>query len=241
MVVLALGLACEPEHSWFEQSAYQLESIEGRDLAPGSRIEFQFSARELSAFAGCKGMYAGYWRADGAIVVDEVYQNDLGVGCETAQHEQEEWMKSFLDDNPSYELDGPRLTLTDDVVTIVLLDEELADPDRPLVGPTWEIEGLVDAGVVRGVAQGTMSFGADGRLAIDGPCASGTADYVADGALLILEQVAIDPPECRGDELGQSFDAHLRELLVEGPLTFEIDAARLTIGGRDLGLMLTTD
>jgi len=244
MVMLALALGCESEKSWFEESDYLLESIEGRELAPGSRIELRFYGRELSAYAGCEGMSAAYWRADGAIVVgDEVADSDFSVSCGIAVDDQEEWMKRFLNETPSYEIDGPRLTLTDDVVTIVLLDEEVADPDRPLVGPTWEIEGIVDSGLVMGVehGEGTITFGAGVQRVIDGPCASGAADYVADDALLIFEQVAIDPPVCPGDEVGQSIDAHLRELLVEGPLSFEIDTSRLTIGGAELGLVLRTD
>jgi hypothetical protein len=124
---------------------------------------------------------------------------------------------------------------------MVLLDEEIANPDRPLVGTVWAIDGLVANGLVMGVEGGKLTFGADGRLAIEGPCAAGAADYVAEEHVVTLDDVAIDPPQCPGDELGQAFDEHLREFLVAGPVVWEIDDTRLVLGDRDLGLSLRSE
>lgn len=61
----------------------------------------------------------------------------------------------------------------------------------------------------------------------------------ARSALLNLGHVAIEPPLC--PEAERIVDEHLRELLVDGPLSYEIDRGRLTIGRGDIGLMLRTD
>jgi heat shock protein HslJ len=237
IVMLAFALGCDSNQSWFEEKAYLLESMEGREVAAGARIRLHFYGREFSAYGGCQGMSAEYWCANGKVFVgDEHAESDIGVSCGDARNEQSEWMKSFMRATPAYEVDGPRLILSDDDVTIVLLDEEIADPDRPLVGTVWAIDGLVANGVVRGVEGGTLTFGADGRLAIEGPCAAGAADYAADEHFVMLEDVAIDPPQCPGDELGQAFDEHLREFLVAGPLVWEVDDTRLVLGDSDLGL-----
>jgi hypothetical protein len=44
---------------------------------------------------------------------------------------QEQWFAELIVSSPDYEIDEPRLVVSDDEVTLVLIDREIADPDRP--------------------------------------------------------------------------------------------------------------
>jgi heat shock protein HslJ len=242
IVMLAFALGCDSNQSWLEEKAYLLESMEGREVAAGARIRLHFYGREFSAYGGCQGMSAEYWCANGKVFVgDEHAESDIGVSCGDARNEQSDWLKGFMRATPAYEVDGSRLILSDDDVTMVLLDEEIAEPDRPLVGTVWAIDGLVANGFVRGASEGALTFGTDGKLVIDGPCATGAADYVAEGSFVIFEGVAIDPAQCPDDELRRAVDEHLRELFAGGPLAWQIDATRLVLGDSDFGLVLRSE
>ncbi len=238
---MAFGAAgCDPEPSSFGEREFQSESVEGHELVPGTLVRMRFRATpEFTANAGCNSIDGRYELVDGRFVAGELAMT--AIGCEDGLHEQDAWLLALLEAEPTYELDEPRLTLSDGVSTIVLLDEEVAVPDLPLVGTTWEVTGLVDGDSVgaAGIDMGTLELAADGTLAFVTPCSEGTGTYVHEGSSLTIDGVTTTDPACPPDESATMVDEHIREVLADGVVEVEIDARQLSISRGDLGLALT--
>ena len=64
------------------------------------------------------------------------------MACEPALMEQDQWLAALLD-GAIVALAGDTLTLAKDGDRLSLLDREVADPDRPLIGTRWIVDGLV--------------------------------------------------------------------------------------------------
>lgn len=239
-----VAAACAVDDTRFAESSFLSESVVGRMLVEGTHVHLAFDGGyKLEVSAGCSAMWGDYRLADGALVIDGQLGRTV-MACDDLRLGQDEWLELFLRASPSYSLDAPRLTLFDESVTMVLLDEEVADPDRPLAGRTWVVEDIIQEGTVTPVVvddPGSLAFDDDGGLSITTPCATGSATYSIVDGWLELEDVAIAEGTCPDDELAVMVDAHMRALLVDGSLDQEIDATRLTIEHRDLGLTLTTD
>jgi heat shock protein HslJ len=243
LVVLAFALGCDSEaqDEWFPASSYLMESID-REWYRGLRLEFT-EDREIHASAGCNTLFGHYRLSGGELVVPPYFgRNDFS--CRPSQlMSQERWMEEFLYSAPTYEVDGPELILSDTVVTIVLVDETVADLDRPLVGSRWWIQATWSESSVEVWDQlntGAITFDADGRVEIEGPCAWGSANYVTDGDSLAFADVAIDPSQCEDHSAAGFVDEHVRVLLGMGALTYAIDGAELLLHDGDLGLVLRT-
>jgi|JI9StandDraft_1071089.scaffolds.fasta_scaffold83021_2 heat shock protein HslJ len=223
------------------------ESIEGRSLIPGTRVRLHFfDDGAVNASAGCNAMPGdSYHLADGELVIDSLGITEKGCsGPAGDYHAQDDWLLEFLLSRPSYTLDEPRLVLDDGSVTLVLLDREVADPDRTLQGRVWRVSGIIDGGF--GVVFATddpsaLEFGDDGHVTIVTPCATGSAGYRVDGATIELSDGAIAMPACAADESSPVIDEHMRSVLADGALDHEIDASHLTLMRGDIGLMLRTE
>lgn len=230
----------------FGDREFRLESIEGYELIPGSDLALRFfHDGELDAWAGCNYLNGRYELSGGKLVTPG-YFGQTERGCTTPlgdPYEQDAWFMEFLEADPHYELDEPRLVLSDDVVTIVFLDREVADPDRTLESSLWAVNGLIDEGFVfAGVHEDPATLElAEGTATIATPCAEGTGRYEIDGASLRLLEVAIDDPMCPADEISPMYDSHMREVLADGTLEWDIEADRLTLMRGDVGLMMRTD
>lgn len=242
-----LGLvvaACGPDDGWFAESSFESESVEGRMLVEGTQVHVSFDGgSKIEVSAGCNAMWGEYRLSGGALVIDG-HLGRTAMPCDDPMTGQDEWLESFLKASPSYAVEAPRLILFDEAVTMVLLDDEVADPDRPLSGRTWVVEGLIDDGIVDAVVAndpGSLAFDDDGALSIATPCATGSGTYAVGDGWLELNEVEIAAGTCPEDEIATMIDARMRELLVDGSFDHEIDAARLTIERREIGLTLTTE
>jgi heat shock protein HslJ len=241
------AVGCEHDDGTFGARVFLSESIEGRSLIPGTRVRLHvFDDGAINASVGCNSMRGdSHHLADGELVVDSLGITEKGCsGPAGDYHAQDDWLLEFLLSRPSYTLDEPRLVLDDGTVTLVLLDREVADPDRPLQGRVWRVSGLVDGGF--GIVFATddpssLEFGDDGRVTIVTPCATGSAGYLVDGTTIELRDGEIATPACAADEFSPRIDEHMRSVLADGVIDHEIDASHLTLMRGDIGLMLSTE
>jgi heat shock protein HslJ len=238
----SFGCDLESEPTSFGEREFQSESVEGYELAPSTIVRLRFRATpEFTANAGCNSIDGSYQLEAGRLVTGELAMTE--IGCDGNLHEQDDWLLALLEGDPSYELDEPRLTLSDGTSTIVLLDEEVAVPDRPLVGTPWRVTGIVENDSVGAGAidMGTLELADDGTLVFETPCAQGSGTFEHDESSLTLSGVTTTAPMCPSDEVSPMVDEHMREVLADGILEVEIDAKQLSLMRGSIGLTLTTD
>jgi heat shock protein HslJ len=102
------------------------------------RLTFHDDGR-LTASAGCNSM-GGPVRTDGGrIAVADLATTEMG--CDPERHAQDAWLAGFLTGRPAWRYEAPRLELRAGSTTVVLLDRAVADPDRPVEGTTWGLDG----------------------------------------------------------------------------------------------------
>lgn len=220
---------------------YLLQSADGYTLVGSTTMRLAFDERELRLSAGCNSQSAEYSLCDGRLCVSSLVTTD--IGCEPALHAQDEWIAGFLRGSPTLTQAGATLTLAGADATLEFLDSEVADADRPLTGRVWTVDTFIDGAAASNVptpASPTLQFGADGSLAVFATCNSGTGSYTRSGQTLTLGQILYSEAGCSPPSSADS-EQRVMSVMQAGEVSFEIDAARLTIRRGTVGLSATTD
>jgi heat shock protein HslJ len=202
-----------------------------RPLVRGTRIRLQFGEDgRITASAGCNTLGGEVEISADRIDVGELSMTEMG--CDPARHEQDEWLADLLASDPRYALDGDRLVLRDDGTTIHLLDRRVADPDRPLAGTVWRLDGIIDGDSVSSVpvdVEATLRF-TDRQVAIDvRGCSNGAADVDVGATEITVGQVTMHEGQCDTDE------AAVEEAIVaalDGTVSYDVEATGLTLTNR---------
>jgi len=215
--------------------------VTGRQLVPGTRVRLAFDEGSLSADAGCNQM-GGQVRLDGdRLIADGLAGTEMG--CEPDLMEQDTWLVELLQSEPEVVLDGDALTLrgTDGTV-IQLMDREVADPDRPLVGTTWRLDAITKGTDSHGTASSipagvtsTLRITEGGQLEVAPGCNTGGADVKVGEGVLQVGPVITTLMACTG-EPGR-VEADVLAVIKEGEVGYSIEADRLTLTNGDNGLV----
>lgn len=212
-----------------------------RPLVDGTRIRLELGEDgSLRANAGCNHLLGDVTSTDDGVLVVGL-MGGTEMGCDPALHAQDEWLMSFLTSSPAWSLDGDTLTLDGETDRLVLVDREVADPDRPLEGTTWKVDGIIDGYTVSTVpgapAVGATLVLSDGRVEADADCNAISASVeVRDRELRITD--AMKTEMFCGAERAALEDAIFAVLSAER-VEYEIEAGRLTLTTDDgRGLML---
>ena len=209
--------------------------VTGHELVEGSEVRLTFDGDRLGASGGCNQL-AGTWSIEGDVLVVPEDMVMTQMACEPAAlMEQDSWLASFLSSRPTVVLDGDTLTLSSGDVTMTLLDREVADPDRPLEGTEWVLDSLVSADAVSSVATErtpTLTF-ENGEVLVDTGCNSGSGSYELTGQEITFGPIATTRMAC--DELTMEVESQVLAVL-DGTVTYEIEADVLTLTNGDLGL-----
>jgi len=218
---------------------FLLESSEGFEPLSGSTVRLSFDDGELRFSAGCNSSSGPYELRDGHLIVESLGSTE--IGCDAGRHAQDLWLGMFMTSEPLLVLEGDELTLTNPEASLVFLDREVADPDRPLVETPWTVDTFIDGGAASnfpGPSSPTLLFAEDGSLEIDTTCNTGSGRYSTSGDQLTLSDVAYTDKACSG--AAASIDAEVQAFLNNGTFGFQIEAARLTLRRGDSGLSATT-
>lgn len=205
----------------------------GLSLVPGSRVALTFDTSDgetatLGAQAGCNSLGAPFWIVDGVLQADTFSMTEMA--CEPELMAQDDALAAFLTSRPTITLDGDRLTLTTASISLTLLDREVADPDRPLLGTTWTIDTVLTGDTASSIPLGatpTVEFDGSQVLVSTG-CNQGSAVATVDDAAgtITFSELTLTEMAC-GDDLA-AFEAHVQAVLA-GTRNFEITAGRLTL------------
>ena len=216
------------------------EAGQDRELVAGTRISLDFTTDgQVSANAGCNHLFG-----EVTITSERLEVGPMGgteMGCDPQRHAQDEWLMGFLQSSPTWLLDGDRLTLTAGETEIVLLDREVADPDRPLQGTRW----LVDT-IISGDAASSMWAGTEGsawfvvvgeRFTASSGCRYFEGNVEVGEDTLRFGEVVQTDPMC-GEEYREVDDA--MQAIFGGEVEYSIEAGRLTFtqSGGEVGLGL---
>jgi len=206
----------------------------GRTLVPGSQVRLSFADGGVSAQAGCNTMGGSY-----ALVGDRLVAGQLAtteMACAPALMDQDRWLAGLLA-GATITIEGDTLTLAAESGGLVLLDREVAAPDRPLGGTRWVVEGLVSGDAVASVPAGVtaaLTFG-DGRVAVESGCNTGGGGYATDGASLTFEPIALTMMAC--EDPAMEVERAVLTVLA-GSVTYEIEADILRLDTGAFGLVL---
>jgi heat shock protein HslJ len=239
-VALASCEESQTTESMLADRAFLLDTSEGFEPAAGSNVRLAFGEKELSLYAGCNHHSGAFSVRGDRLVVDGLSSTEMGCGAEL--HEQDSWLAQFITSSPLFALDGDRLALTGASATLMFLDREVADPDRPLVGPTWSVDTFITGDAASNLPLSvtpTVTFDASGGVAISAVCVTGSGAYTVLGSELALSGVTYTGQACN-DSGAQTADEHIRSVLADGTVTFEIEAARMTLRRGNVGIGATT-
>lgn len=227
-------------------------SVTGHDLVAGSGISLAFDTDgRLVANAGCNTMSGSYRLDGGRLTVGDLATTEMG--CDKPLMDQDGWLSDLLGAGLTATLNGDTLTLTGDGVTLHLTDRKVADPDRPLQGTTWRLDGIVSgtgpsssvSSVPQGIAATLRIAGGkihffDGLNDYDGPVGSGAALTIGPDTVTIHGDIAGSAVGCASGSTCSVDMSVLRQ-----DFHYQITADRLTVTGigttADKGLMFVSE
>ncbi|MGE3588776.1 MAG: META domain-containing protein [Ilumatobacteraceae bacterium] len=211
----------------------------GFEIVAGTVIRLGFDDGNVSASAGCNQMGGAYTITDGRLHVESVSMTEMA--CEQPLMDQDSRLIEMLTSDPALTLGGDELTLTSDTASITFLDREVADPDRPLESTRWVVDTIIDGDAASSIPMGAVASITitDGRAGVEAGCNTGSATVeIGDGTItfgpLMLTRMACD-------EAKMSLERAVVATIDGQVVSFDIEAARLTITAGQRGLGLVAD
>lgn len=209
-------------------------NVEGRVLVAGSRISLQFRDGQIGISAGCNSM-GGPYAVDGDhLVIDALATTEMA--CDPPLMEQDNWVAEFLG-GATIVFDRDTLLLSKADTRMTLVDREVADPDRPLLGTHWVVDGIFSGGTVSSVpidVTATLVF-ADGQVDVGAGCNSGGGSVEVTANTLAFGAIGLTKKACAQGAMAveQAVTA-----VLSGTVGYTIEAGTLTLnaGGRGLRL-----
>jgi heat shock protein HslJ len=223
------------------------EGGELRPLVEGTRIQLGLADGRIHASLGCNSL-SGTYRLEGGVLVVEDGLAMTEMGCDPPRHAQDEWFAELLGAGPTVELDGDVLTLTAGDTVVVFQDREVAEPDRDLVGTTWEVDGYADGAdpddaAMSAPADVTASVRFEGNGYVTGRDGcndfgfGGAEGEVTDGLRYEVDgdQLVLTGAPASTMVACPSLDEHLDRFwsALTGTVTWSVEADRLRLTGED--------
>lgn len=206
----------------------------GHSLVAGSQVRLSFQGGTLAMNAGCNSMGGAYQIVDGRLVTGQMSMTEMA--CAEPLMAQDQWISAFVS-GAGITLDGDTLTLDKDGVTLTLVDREVVNPDRPLLGTRWVVDS-----VVAGDTVGTLPVGviaaltfADGAVAVEPGCNRGSGQAAVSGGTITFGPIAMTKMACA--EPAMSVEAAVTAVLA-GEVAYQIEADTLTLTAIGKGLIL---
>jgi heat shock protein HslJ len=240
LVVVLLVTACSAPGASGAPSAsldgrtFLSSGVTGHALVPGSTVRLQFEGGRIGGGAGCNQISGPYTIVDGKLALGQVAMT--AMGCEQPLMNQDSWLVSFLG-GAKVTLAGDTLTLANGDVTMSLTDRKVADPDRPLEGTRWVVDGIVTGDAVSSVPAGVTAAltMVDGKLALEAGCNVGGGSVMIKPGTMTVGPLMLTKKAC---EAGPSMVESAVLDVLTGDVVYAIEADRLTLTNGQNGLTL---
>lgn len=120
---------------------YISTEVDGDAIPGGGPMTLTFADGRISANSGCN-------TAGGTVDLSNhiLHTSPLAgtlMACAGDRGRADAWQSAFLESDPTWRLDGDKLTLTGETVTVHLTDKKIVTPDKPLTGTTWIVTTLL--------------------------------------------------------------------------------------------------
>jgi heat shock protein HslJ len=228
-----VDLAAELDGRTFVSTA-----VEGYQLVDGTQVQLTFDGANIGATAGCNQLSSG-WTLEGTVLVVPAMAMTQMACTPATLMDQDTWLSALLTSRPSVALDGDTLTLTSDGTVVTLQDREVTDPDVPLEGTTWNVEGLISGDAVSTVPAGGRVPSLvleDGTVTVDTGCNRGSGSYELGDGQITFGPLATTRAACTDPAAAEAERIVLTTLT--GTATYDIEADVLTLQTGSEGLML---
>lgn len=239
--IAAVASACSVVGGAAPSPAAQLDgrtflssSVIGRALVAGTTVRLTFKDGLLGIQAGCNQMSGPYSVVDGRIRVGSMASTEMG--CDPKLMDQDAWVGQFVG-GATVALDGNVLTLANSGVTMQLTDRVVADPDRPLVGTHWAIDGIVSGDAVSSLPAGVvagLTFTND-RIDVETGCNTGGGPVTIGDTSFTVGPLALTKMACSPE--ATVVERAVLEAL-NGKVGYTIEADRLKLANGSAGLTL---
>ena len=228
------GTGGEVTYEQLEGRSFVVTSAEGYEVVPDSEIQITFEEGRIGIQAGCNSMGSQYRVEGGVLSVGDMITTEMA--CEPALMAQDVFISNFVH-NTTLTLDGDTLTMTKDAVTLTLTDSEIANPDLPIEGTTWLVNGIV-----ANQAVSSMPLGVEASLVFEGGnvnvnagCNTGSGPATLGEGTITFGPIATTRMACEGPAM----DAESQILQVlQGDATYEINGNGMTLTSPGGGLVL---
>ena len=208
--------------------------VDGPALVAGTVIRITFKDGNVSVNAGCNS-FGGPYRVDGNnLVVGQIVTTE--IGCAPDLMAQDQWIAGLLG-GATIALEGNTLTLALSGIRVTFLDRVVADPDRPLVGTRWVVDGIITGGVVSSVPAGVTAAITltDRHVDVETGCNTGGATaQVADGSITFSDLVLTKKACLNGTAALESAVV----AVLRGTASYAIQADALTLQSGAIGIAL---
>ena len=204
------------------------------EIVEGSTIRLTFQDGSIGAVAGCNNLGGSYVITDGVLEVGELVQTQMA--CDEALMDQDERLVAFLSSSPKVVVDGDDLTLEGSDSSIDFQNREVADPDRPLEGTMWNVTGSISADAVSSVPEGASITINGDTVEVNTGCNTGSGSATVEGDTITFGPIATTKKAC--DEAINDLESQVLTVL-DGEVTYDIQASSLTLMNGDEGLQLT--
>ena len=228
------GGAASPSALTLDGRTFLSTNVQGRELVPGSSIRLTFPGGRIGISAGCNQMSGIYAVVDGHLRATQMMTTEMG--CAPPLMAQDSWVGAFID-GATVALAGDTLTLGHGDVTMTLTDRVVADPDRPLEGTRWVVDGIVAGDVVSSVPAGVSAslIISNGRLQVQTGCNTGIASVEATATTVTIGPLTLTRNACARD--ATSVQQAVTSVL-SGQVGYRIEAGVLSLTAAQAGLVL---
>jgi heat shock protein HslJ len=211
---------------------YLSTAVKGATLVPGTRIRLSFTNDTVDASGGCNALGGSATIANSRLKTTELITTDMG--CADPLMQQDRWIAGLLGDS-AITIAGDQMTLDDGTVQATFLDREVADPDRPIEGTQWVLDGISSGNATSSVPAGVTStlVISGGHAAVETGCNNGSASVEVAADTLTFGPMALTRMAC--PEAQSSVESAVVKVL-DGTVHYNIDADILTIDAGTNGL-----